>query len=30
MKTKHIVKEYYCDGGKTFSYAVTRLVATNN
>lgn len=27
MKTKHIVKEYYCDGGKTFSYAITRLVA---
>lgn len=27
MKTKHIVKEYYCDGEKTFLYAVTRLVA---
>ena len=27
MKTKHIVKEYYSNGGETFSYAVTRLVA---
>ena len=27
MKTKQIVKEYYSNGGKTFSYAVTRLVA---
>lgn len=27
MKTKQIVKEYYSDGGETFSYAVTRLVA---
>lgn len=27
MKTKQIVKEYYCNGGETFSYAVNRLVA---
>ena len=27
MKTKHIVKEYYSNGGETFSYAITRLVA---
>ena len=27
MKTIQIVKEYYSNGGETFSYAVTRLVA---
>ena len=27
MKTKHIVKEYYSNGGETFSYAITRLAA---
>lgn len=27
MKMKQIVKEYYSNGGETFSYAVTRLVA---
>ena len=27
MKTKQIVKEYYCNGEETFSYTVTRLVA---
>ena len=27
MKTKQMVKEYYCNVGETFSYTVTRLVA---